>query len=298
MERTTSVIDPETAEPWVAPSIGDAVGDRRVASPADQPIDCRAERQRCVERTLTALTRQLGSVLAEVSSVREFFSTSAGRAFARLAVGPGCDPPGAAAGRRLDPRRADRPGPARQHLERPLVGDRSVERECRPWAGLALRRDRPSARAGVRCDRRRARRARPVDDRPGERAPGVRRGSASSRSCWRPTRASSPTVGGIAATWSSGWRWTSSSPTVSIPRAAMAALVIVHRGRGARSGQAASSSPARLVDLRGRPRRTRPWPRRWPCSANSGVVPTELARGIVSEFLASPLDPRVMGRPE
>ena len=39
-----------------------------------------------IERTLTALAQQLGSVLAEVSSVREFFSTSAGRAFARLAA--------------------------------------------------------------------------------------------------------------------------------------------------------------------------------------------------------------------
>ena len=44
-----------------------------------------AERGRSSGRSPRS-TQQLGSVLAEVSSVREFFSTSAGRAFARLAA--------------------------------------------------------------------------------------------------------------------------------------------------------------------------------------------------------------------
>ena len=84
LERTTSVIDPETAEPWVAPSSAmllEIAGLR----PRDQPLDFVPNANDAVERTLTALTRHLGSVLAEVSSVREFFSTSAGRALARLA---------------------------------------------------------------------------------------------------------------------------------------------------------------------------------------------------------------------
>jgi len=84
LERTTSVIDPETAEPWVAPSSAmllEIAGLR----PRDQPLDFVPNANDAVERTLTALARQLGSVLAEVSSVREFFSTSAGRALARLA---------------------------------------------------------------------------------------------------------------------------------------------------------------------------------------------------------------------
>jgi uncharacterized alpha-E superfamily protein len=53
--------------------------------PRGQSIDFVPNAKDVVERTLTALTLQLGSVLAEVSSVREFFSASAGRAFARLA---------------------------------------------------------------------------------------------------------------------------------------------------------------------------------------------------------------------
>ncbi len=79
------------------------------------------------------------------------------------------------------------------------------------------------------------------------------------------------------------------------PRAAMAALAIVR-------AEAEALDWAGGVDARRPPRRpgggreTRDCRRRrWPCSATSGTVPIELARGIVSEFLASPVDPRVMG---
>lgn len=84
LERTTSVVDPETAEPWVAPSSA-MLMEIAGLNPARAPIGETPNANDVVERTLAALAHQLGSVLAEVSSVREFFSTSAGRAFARLA---------------------------------------------------------------------------------------------------------------------------------------------------------------------------------------------------------------------
>ena len=87
LERTTGVIDTDTAEPWVIPSsamLMEIAGlPKGMARAASGPMATPSE---VIERTLTALTNQLGSVLAEVSSVREFFSTSAGRAFARLAA--------------------------------------------------------------------------------------------------------------------------------------------------------------------------------------------------------------------
>ena len=153
--------------------IGDAVGDRRVASPGSA-ARLRAERQRCgrADADRADPAPRIGVGRGVVGARVLLHQRRSGPRPAR--VGP-LDPAGVAGGRRLDPRRADRPGPARQHLERPLGGDRPVERECRPRAGLAFRRDRPAARAGVRCDRRRTRRARPVHHRPGEHAPGVRR---------------------------------------------------------------------------------------------------------------------------
>ncbi len=84
LERTTSVVDPETAEPWVEPSSA-MLMEIAGLNPARGRIDSAPNANEVVEQTLGALARQLGSVLAEVSSVREFFSTSAGRAFARLA---------------------------------------------------------------------------------------------------------------------------------------------------------------------------------------------------------------------
>ncbi len=87
LERTTGVIDTDTAEPWVIPSsamLMEIAGlPKGMARTAAGPMATPSE---VIERTLTALAQQLGSVLAEVSSVREFFSTSAGRAFARLAA--------------------------------------------------------------------------------------------------------------------------------------------------------------------------------------------------------------------
>ncbi len=85
LERTTGVIDTDTAEPWVIPSSAMLMQIAGLPKGARVTADSTPAPSEVIERTLTALAKQLGSVLAEVSSVREFFSTSAGRAFARLA---------------------------------------------------------------------------------------------------------------------------------------------------------------------------------------------------------------------
>ncbi len=89
LDRTGGTADTERAEQWVGPAIGMlghvagvAVGQASAAtvygSAAFIPTASLAS-------AATALAKQLGSLLAEVSSVREFFSVTAGRVFARLA---------------------------------------------------------------------------------------------------------------------------------------------------------------------------------------------------------------------
>ena len=84
LDRTSGVVEAETAETWVGASL------QMVASIAG--VDARDDggelrpASDVVAATLGALGRQLGSLLAEVSSVREYFSTTAGRVFARLAT--------------------------------------------------------------------------------------------------------------------------------------------------------------------------------------------------------------------
>ncbi len=82
LDRTSGVIDGPAAEPWVGTSID------MVATIAGTNLFDNTERPPlvAVEESLTALARQLGSLLAEVTSVREYFSTTAGRVFARLAT--------------------------------------------------------------------------------------------------------------------------------------------------------------------------------------------------------------------
>ncbi|MEM9515100.1 MAG: circularly permuted type 2 ATP-grasp protein, partial [Actinomycetota bacterium] len=81
LDRTSGVVDAPTAEPWVGTSLD------MVATIAGNAATVRDEwtTTMAVGETLAALAQQLGSLLAEVSSVREYFSTTAGRAFARLA---------------------------------------------------------------------------------------------------------------------------------------------------------------------------------------------------------------------
>ncbi len=84
LDRTSGVVEAGTAETWVGSSL------RMVASIAgtdahDQEGELRAASE-VVASSLGGLGHQLGSMLAEVSSVREYFSTTAGRVFARLAT--------------------------------------------------------------------------------------------------------------------------------------------------------------------------------------------------------------------
>jgi uncharacterized circularly permuted ATP-grasp superfamily protein/uncharacterized alpha-E superfamily protein len=83
LDRTVGVADAESAEPWVTPATAMLAAIAGLPMPADGsgPLSTTA----AIQGSLTKLAVQLGSVLAEVSSVREFFSTSAGRAFSRLA---------------------------------------------------------------------------------------------------------------------------------------------------------------------------------------------------------------------
>ncbi len=83
LDRTDGAFDADVAESWVAPAID------LVMSIAGVPLTSLPEGGNrsavAVGSSVDALSRHLGSFLAEVSSVREFFSVTAGRVFARLA---------------------------------------------------------------------------------------------------------------------------------------------------------------------------------------------------------------------
>jgi uncharacterized circularly permuted ATP-grasp superfamily protein/uncharacterized alpha-E superfamily protein len=92
LDRTAGVIDPATAEPWVTPVSAMLAGiagihgiDIGSSNPAPAAVGA-VTPEVIVHSAADALANQIGSALAEVTSVREFFSTTAGRAFARLAV--------------------------------------------------------------------------------------------------------------------------------------------------------------------------------------------------------------------
>ena len=89
LDRTGGTADTQMAERWVAPAIG-MLG--HVAGlDLDRPEATTIHGSEAfipsasLASAATALASQLGSLLAEVSSVREFFSVTAGRLFARLA---------------------------------------------------------------------------------------------------------------------------------------------------------------------------------------------------------------------
>ena len=83
LDRTEGALDVDVAESWVVPAV-DMVAS--VAGVGGQvPVDGPDRSAIAVGLALQALSGQLGSFLAEVSSVREFFSVTAGRVFARLA---------------------------------------------------------------------------------------------------------------------------------------------------------------------------------------------------------------------
>ena len=81
LERTSGLVAAEVAEPWVDHGLD------MLASVAGVPVDRGVEQRAGVvfASGVEALARQLGSFLAEASSVRDFFSTTAGRMLARLA---------------------------------------------------------------------------------------------------------------------------------------------------------------------------------------------------------------------
>ncbi len=89
LDRTGGTADTDLAERWVGPAIGmlGHVAGLEVtqASAATVHGTDAFVPTASLASAATALASQLGSLLAEVSSVREFFSVTAGRVFARLA---------------------------------------------------------------------------------------------------------------------------------------------------------------------------------------------------------------------
>jgi uncharacterized circularly permuted ATP-grasp superfamily protein/uncharacterized alpha-E superfamily protein len=81
LDRTSGLVAAEVAEPWVDHGLD------MLASVAGVPVDRGIERRAGVvfASGVEALAKQLGSFLAEASSVRDFFSTTAGRMLAHLA---------------------------------------------------------------------------------------------------------------------------------------------------------------------------------------------------------------------
>jgi uncharacterized circularly permuted ATP-grasp superfamily protein/uncharacterized alpha-E superfamily protein len=81
LDRTSGLVAAEVAEPWVDHGLD------MLAVIAGVPVDPGVEPRAGVifAAGVEALAKQLGSFLAEASSVRDFFSTTAGRMLARLA---------------------------------------------------------------------------------------------------------------------------------------------------------------------------------------------------------------------
>ena len=83
LDRTSGLVDSEVAEPWVAHGLDMIEAVAGVSGRVDRSAPQRAGVS--FSMGLEALAHQLGSFLAEASSVREFFSVTAGRMLARLA---------------------------------------------------------------------------------------------------------------------------------------------------------------------------------------------------------------------
>lgn len=83
LDRTDAAFDADVAESWVGPAVDLVMSVAGVRLADLSEGDDRPSIS--VASAIDALVRHLGSFLAEVSSVREFFSVTAGRAFARLA---------------------------------------------------------------------------------------------------------------------------------------------------------------------------------------------------------------------
>jgi uncharacterized circularly permuted ATP-grasp superfamily protein/uncharacterized alpha-E superfamily protein len=81
LDRTSGLVDSEVAEPWVEHGLDMLAAVAGLAPAVGAPERAGATFASGIE----ALAKQLGSFLAEASSVREFFSTTAGRMLARLA---------------------------------------------------------------------------------------------------------------------------------------------------------------------------------------------------------------------
>jgi uncharacterized alpha-E superfamily protein len=83
LDRTSGLVGAEVAEPWVADGLDMLAAVAGVQYRLDPASPDRAGAT--FAAAVDALTQQLGSFLAEASSVREFFSVTAGRMMARLA---------------------------------------------------------------------------------------------------------------------------------------------------------------------------------------------------------------------
>lgn len=83
LDRTSGAVDAEVAEAWVGPGLDMLSSIAGITHRVDSsPADDRAGVTFALG--IDALARQLGSFLAEASSVREFFSVTAGRMLARI----------------------------------------------------------------------------------------------------------------------------------------------------------------------------------------------------------------------
>jgi uncharacterized alpha-E superfamily protein len=83
LDRTSGLVDAEVAEPWVVHGLDMMAALAGVSARVDPSVPDRAGATFAL--AVEALADQLGSFLAEASSVREFFSVTAGRMLARLA---------------------------------------------------------------------------------------------------------------------------------------------------------------------------------------------------------------------
>jgi uncharacterized alpha-E superfamily protein len=83
LDRTSGLVDAEVAEPWVVHGLDMMAALAGVSTRVDPSAPDRAGSTFAL--AVEALADQLGSFLAEASSVREFFSVTAGRMLARLA---------------------------------------------------------------------------------------------------------------------------------------------------------------------------------------------------------------------
>lgn len=91
LDRTSGAVDAEVAEPWVAPGLDmlasiAGITERVESSSAGHAGDRAADHAAVTfALAIDALGRQLGAFLAEATSVREFFSVTGGRMLTRLA---------------------------------------------------------------------------------------------------------------------------------------------------------------------------------------------------------------------